>query len=218
MERGTQMFKGKYIVLEGIEGSGKGTQATRLVQWLGDFAKVIKVREPGQTPTGLKIREILLDKNSDLATTEELLLFFADRGMTMRGMIVPALERGEYVVADRSYLSTFAYQIAGRENKGLLPLFEDLLTRVAHKIDLALVLDLPAEQGLAGVNLRQVQTGQAIDRFEQEQIAFHERVRNGYLEGARRYATVTEVIDASVPEEAVWRQVILHVRRHMLDE
>lgn len=212
------MPRGKYIVLEGIEGSGKGAQAKRLTAWLSNFGEVINVREPGETPTGQKIREILLDQESDLDAAEELLLFFADRSMTMRKAVTPALEAGTHVVADRSYLSTFAYQICGRQKDNLTPVFEDLLARTAHKIDLAIVLDLPAELGLERASKRALQIGLGLDRIEQEQFGFHERVRKGYLSGAKGWASSSYVIDASPEEQLVWEQVKLTIKRYLFSE
>ncbi len=172
---------GKFITLEGIDGAGKSTHHAWLVEYLRQRGKkVIATREPGGTPLGEKLRELLLHHPMHLET--EALLMFAARREHLDKVILPALARGDWVVSDRFTDASFAYQGGGRglatdkletlENwvqSGLLP-------------DLTLLFDAPTEIAQA----RLAGTGMAPDRFEQEQQEFFERVRQAYLERAAR--------------------------------
>jgi dTMP kinase len=166
------------IVLEGPEGAGKTTQLKRLADWLGSRdVDVIAVREPGGTPVGDEIRRILLDHpDSDIVPRAEALLFMASRAELIAREIAPALARGEIVLLDRFFLSTYAYQIAGRS----LPEEE---VREANRLatgglvpDLTLLLVLPPEAGLA----RAAQRSAALDRIESTGSAFHGRVSDAF--------------------------------------
>jgi len=172
------MAKGLFIVLEGVEGAGKSTQAALLSAWLdaGGLRHVL-AREPGGTPVGEAIRKIVLDKGDLTMPREtELFLILAARAAFVRGVVRPALERGEVVVADRFDLSTFAYQGYGR---GLdLPEVRraNALATGGLRPDLTLVLDLPVAEGLRRKG------GAAVgDRIEREGESFLTRVREGYL-------------------------------------
>jgi dTMP kinase len=196
---------GGLIVLEGIEGVGKSTQLQRLKARLERSGAVRTVREPGGTPAGDIIRRLLLDPESQLDERAEALLFMASRAQLVAGVIRPALERGDFVLVDRFFLSTYAYQIAGR---GLPE--EDV--RRANALatgglvpDLTLLLDLPADTALARAALRSAQ-----DRIEQSGDAFYERVRSAFVtfatsEWQRNHAEAGPVvlIDASGDEPAV---------------
>jgi dTMP kinase len=196
---------GGLIVLEGIEGVGKSTQLQRLKARLERSGAVRTVREPGGTPAGDIIRRLLLDPESQLDERAEALLFMASRAQLVAGVIRPALERGDFVLVDRFFLSTYAYQIAGR---GLPE--EDV--RRANALatgglvpDLTLLLDLPADTALARAAQRSAQ-----DRIEQSGDAFYERVRSAFVtfatsEWQRNHAEAGPVvlIDASGDEPAV---------------
>lgn len=174
-------MRGKFITLEGIDGAGKSTHHA----WLVDFLRargrnVVATREPGGTPLGEKLREILLNQPMHLET--EALLMFAARREHLDKVILPALERGDWVVSDRFTDASFAYQGGGR---GLArSRLETLEAWVQGDFqpDLTLLFDAPTEVARARLEA----AGNAPDRFEQEQQAFFERVRQAYLDRAAR--------------------------------
>jgi dTMP kinase len=183
------LIKGKFITLEGVDGAGKSTHHTWLVETLRAQGKtVISTREPGGTPLGEKLRAMLLSEPMHPET--EALLMFAARREHIAQVIAPALARGEWVISDRFTDASFAYQGGGR---GLSwDKLKQLEAWVQEELqpDLTFFFDLDvaiARQRLAG-------TGNAPDRFEQEQQAFFERVRAGYLrrveENPARYCRV----------------------------
>ena len=169
-----------FITFEGIEGSGKSTQRERLLEWLDARSiSYISTREPGGTKIGQILRELLLANQSDISSNRtELFLFAADRSEHLNQVILPALERGDWVVCDRYIDSTYAYQYGGREHdeQDILDIIR--LTR-AIEPDLTFLLDLSPEEGLQRAKARA-----KLDRFENEQLSFHERVRNAYLKRA----------------------------------
>jgi len=203
-------IRGKFITFEGPEGSGKTTQAQRLVAALEQAGhKVVYAREPGGTPTGEAIRDILQhDKaGGPISPEAEVLLFAASRAQLIRQVIRPALERGAWVVCDRFADSTTAYQGYGR---GLA--LDQVLAINAFAVagtapDLTILLDLPVSDGFA----RLQQRGGARDRIEREALDFHERVRQGYLELARfepeRWRVVSAAADAEAVAAEVWKRV-----------
>ena len=189
-----------FITLEGIEGAGKTTQLPRLVAFLEQHGHTCVVtREPGGTAIGQKIRSLLLDPdNSDMSPETELFLYAADRAQHVRRLIEPALAEGKTVVCDRFADATEVYQGWAR---GLDMELVQVLNRVAtggRKPDITLLFDLPPEAGLKRAWQRITRNGkEAADcRFENEKMAFHERVRQGYLDLARREPERFVVIDA----------------------
>jgi dTMP kinase len=196
---------GVFITFEGIEGSGKSTQISRLLQHLTEQRRPVTLtREPGGTPIGDQVRRILLDPlNRLLDPTAELLLYAASRAQHLREVIHPALEVGRIVLCDRFSDATIAYQGYGR---GLsVPVIRELdrIVTAGLRPRLTVLLDLPAETGLGrarGRNTSQGLHGEA--RFENEDIAFHSMVRNGYLQLAKEEPERIRVVNAArLPEE-----------------
>lgn len=187
-------MKGKFISFEGIEGTGKSTQAKLLQQsLLGLGYEVILTEEPGGTLISLRIREILLSvDHKNMKPLTELLLYNAARAQHIEEVILPALNRGAVVITDRFTDSTFAYQGYGR---GIDPDLLESIDRIATnglRPDMTMLLDLDVETGLKR-NRRINKT----DRLELEDVEFHKRVRKGYRELASKEPERIKVLDAS---------------------
>ena len=187
------MKKGIFITFEGIEGSGKTTQAKLLAERLKEQGlDVIKTFEPGDTQAGKKIREILLSPSINMNPLTELLLYFSDRVQHVEEKIKPAINQGIIVICDRFTDSTIAYQGYGRGlSVELIEEFNNILLG-NFKPDLTILLDLPAEIGLSRnqrINKR--------DRFEMEDIDFHNKVRDGYLQIAKSDPERFFIVDAT---------------------
>lgn len=167
------------ITFEGIEGSGKSTQSKKLVRHLRcQGYKVIQTREPGGTPIGKSIRQMILDPGQILRhPSAELLLFTVDRLEHIEQLVKPALKEGKIVVCDRYIDSTYAYQHGGRGHA--LSEINQLVGMTDLVPDLTFLLDVPVETGIQRAKSRA-----ALDRFEQEALPFHERVRQEYLRRA----------------------------------
>lgn len=198
-------MRGRFVVVEGVEGAGKTTQVARLADWLSARGRPhLVAREPGGTDVGEAVREVLLDRHDlDVPAETELLLILAARAAFVRRLVEPALERGAVVVADRYEHSSLAYQGYGR---GLDLAEVERLNRFATggiRPDLTLILDVPVEVGLA----RQRNQGGTADRMEREGRAFLERVRNGYLALADRDPSA-RLVDAAAPADEVHRVVV----------
>jgi dTMP kinase len=164
--------RGRLLVLEGVEGAGKSTQAARLQRALESAGRdTLLVREPGGTMLGERIRELLLAGQGDMTPAAEALLFMASRAELVRRAIRPALERGAVVVADRFFLSTYAYQCGGRRLPEPVVREANALATGRLVPDLTLLLRLPPDAGLA----RAAGRG-AADRMERAGADFHERV------------------------------------------
>ncbi|MCX7853370.1 MAG: dTMP kinase [Caldilineales bacterium] len=190
-----------FITFEGIEGSGKTTQMQLLRDWLqARGEQVLATREPGGTAIGDRIRAILLDPNhTEMAAETEILLYSAARAQIVRQIIRPHLEQGWIVLCDRFFDSTLAYQGYGR---GLpLNILRDITAFATGGLvpDLTFYLDLPVEVGLR----RKAQTPAEWTRFEAETLAFHRRVRKGYLELAAAEPRRWVVLDAGQPAELI---------------
>lgn len=208
--------KGLFVTFEGVEGCGKSTQVKRLGRRLrGCGVPLLVTREPGGGRIGSAIRKILLDsRNSGISPLTELLLYEADRAQHMAEVIRPALAGGIWVLCDRFMDATEAYQGVAR---GLSLPFIREMNRVATggvKPDLTFLLDLPAEIGLARARRRNVASNAGTqDRFEREELSFHERVREGYLRIARREKKRFVVIQAHAGETEVATSIYGHVER-----
>jgi dTMP kinase len=201
------MNRGLFITLEGGEGAGKSTSLAFVREFLEQTGKrVLVTREPGGTPLGEKIRELLLHGRDDMHLNTELLLMFAARAEHVARVIRPALAEGTCVVCDRFTDATYAYQGGGRGvAEARIRVLEDWVQQ-GLRPDLTLLLDIPVEQGLGRAGQRS-----APDRFECEKIDFFERVRKCYLAAAAGEPQRIRVIDASrgVPEvQAQLRSVL----------
>jgi dTMP kinase len=197
--------------LEGIEGSGKTTQMQQLSAYFEMRGRsCVLTREPGGTSLGEKIRAILLDPAStELVPTAELLLYMADRAQHINSLIKPGLAEGKVVLCDRYFDATIVYQGFARGlDTGLICelhriLFEDL------KPDITFLLDLAPRIGLARA-WKQLDNGTRAgteSRFEEETISFHEKVRAGYVELARREPERIRVVDGSRDEKKVQEDI-----------
>lgn len=198
------MKKGKFIVIEGGEGSGKDTQVALLRRVLSPDTEY--VYEPGSTNIGKKIRLMLMDTESkDMLPETELLLFYASRAQLVEEKIIPALDEGKNVVSNRFSPSTVAYQIFGRERPSYLPFLKHLEKSVVgeYKPDLCIILDISPEVGLERIKDRKNKT-----RFDEEQLSFHERVRKGYIQAVKELDYKNRIIDASSSPEEVHQKVL----------
>lgn len=196
--------RGQFITFEGTEGVGKSTQIARAADILrGQGIDVEITREPGGTPMAEAIRELLLTpRDESVNETTELLLMFAARAQHLHNRILPALDAGRWVLCDRFTDATFAYQGAGRGVPAERIALLENLVQEDMRPDHVIVLDAPVEIGIA----RAAKRGE-LDRFEQEEIAFFERIRQCYLDRARNCPDHYHVLDASVPLDDVTEQV-----------
>jgi len=200
-----------FITFEGIEGSGKTTQIKLLVAVLqAKGYDCVATREPGATRIGEKIRAILLDSNhTAMLPITELLLYEADRAQHVREVIEPALAANKIVVSDRFFDATTVYQ--GYARRYDLKVIEQVHRMVVGRLkpDLTILLDLPVELGLkrAWQRIKGQVDGAAEDRFEKEALAFHDKVRKGYLTLAALEPERFRVIDASGDPENVHVQI-----------
>lgn len=198
-------MKGIFISLEGIEGSGKSTQARLLFDWLRNRGLgVILTEEPGGTRIGLKIREILLSlEHKNMTPVTELLLYNASRAQHLSEVIRPAIDNGSIVITDRFTDSTLAYQGYGRAIDTDLIFSLDRIATDNLRPDITLLLDFDVEAGLRrnrGIN--------KADRLELETLTFHRRVRRGYLDLAAKEPQRIKLVDASAPIEEVHKKII----------
>jgi len=187
--------QGRFITLEGIDGAGKSTHLSFIADLLTRRGVSVRVtREPGGTRLGEKLRELLLDPKQTVHPDTETLLLFAARQEHLHSVIRPALAAGQCVVCDRFTDATFAYQGWGR---GIdLTKLETLESWVQGQLqpDLTLYFDVPTE-----VARERIEATRTRDRFEQEQQAFFERVRSGYLDRAARHPHRIRILDSQRP-------------------
>ena len=204
--------RGKFITIEGVEGTGKTTQSALLCDYLRRHGiEVVETREPGGTVVGEKIREILLSPaNSALTPASELLLFLAARAQQVAGVVVPALESGKWVVCDRFCDATLAYQ--GRA-RGLGVETVGKLNEVATgglNPDMTILLDLDVETGIRRALAAKKEFAESGngDRMEKENPEFHRRVRDGYLWLAEREPGRIKVIPVTGSIEDVHKIIV----------
>src|SRR4051812_10953301 len=190
--------RGMFLALDGPDGGGKTTQAARLVQWLrAEGRDVVTCRDPGGTPLGDRLRQILLDRDTaPPALRAEMLLYMASRAQLVEEVIRPALDAGRVVVSDRYLLANVVYQ----GYAGGLPVEE--VWRVGEVAtggllpDLTLVLDVPPD-------VAQARVGAPRDRMEEQPEAYRERVRAGFLAAAGSYPAPIVVVDGAAAPDVV---------------
>ncbi|MDO9228736.1 MAG: dTMP kinase [Syntrophales bacterium] len=201
----------RFITFEGGEGSGKTTQIKLAADWLRERGiPALSTAEPGGTPLGRKIRELLLNRGSwTIGAEAELLLFAAARAQHVREIILPALEAGQWVLCDRFADATLAYQGFGRGLDAGFIRTLNAFSAQALKPEMTLLFDLPVEAGLARAKKRAAggRPEAAEDRFEQEERAFHGRIREGYLSIAAAEPERFRIIDGAGSVETVHREV-----------
>jgi len=191
-------LQGKFIVFDGPDGSGKSTQISRFVEWCRSQELTVKeVREPGGTSIGEQIREVLLaTKNVEMTLPCEMLLYMASRAQLMEQEVIPALEKGEIVVADRFISATLVYQgYAG----GLPVHWIEQVGEVALQEkwpDLTIIFDVDCETASKRLN-------PLLDRMELKGQSFHKKVRKGFIALAENEPEKYAIIDSTAPIDAV---------------
>lgn len=197
---------GRLIAFEGTEGAGKSSQLQQTAATLrGEGHRVTVTAEPGSTPLGRHLRELLLhDRTATPVPVAELFLYLADRAQHVAQVIEPALAEGSIVLTDRFFASTIAYQGYGRGLDLVSITRADAWARADLQPHLTLLFDVPVRVGL--------QRARGHDRFHAEIEAFHERVRQGFHAQAAADPDAWYVIDATLPESAVQAQVLTAIR------
>ncbi len=198
--------RGVLISFEGVEGSGKTTQAQALVDWLSHHKiSHIFVREPGSTAVGEAIREILLNSKYRMMHSKcEVLLFLAARSQLTYEKILPSLQQKKVIITDRFADSTFAYQVYARNlPQRLLTVFNRFAT-AGIKPDLTFLVDIDISKGR--------ERGVFDDRMETEDMLYHQRVRDAYLRIARRTKKRIKTLDGTAPIDVLRSEVIGYVK------
>jgi dTMP kinase len=199
---------GKFITLEGIDGSGKSTQLRMLSGALRERGvDPLITFEPGGTPLGRRLRDAFLETEETVTPMAELLLFAADRAQHVEFMIKPALATGRTVISDRYADATFAYQGAGRgfDEKTVNQVIK--LATGGLKPDLTLFFDIPTSLALSRMSARG-ESGEKSNRMDFETVEIYERVRDAYLGIATREPKRFRIVDASGPMEEIQRNVL----------
>ena len=200
-----------FITFEGIEGCGKTTQVNLLVDFLEkENISCIKTLEPGGTDIGQGIRKILLNsKNTHLAPLTELILYAADRAQHVSEVVKPALDQGKWVICDRFFDATVAYQGFGRGMDTELIDFLNSQAAAGVSPDLTILMDCPEDIGLKrALERNKTQNMEDQGRFEKEKMEFHRKVRGGYLNLAEKYKDRFRIIDASRSVDEVRNEII----------
>ena len=207
-----------FLTIEGIEGAGKSTFIGLLEDELVKLGvNFLRTREPGGCALGRQIRPLLLDASQKVSDRAELFLFLADRAQHVADTIRPALERGQWVICDRYADSTIAYQGYGRGmDPEELQKLNDYATGGLWP-DITFLLDLPAEVGLGRALARNGREGltQSEGRFEAEALAFHQRIREGFLARAARWPQRFRVLDAAQTPDAIVAQAMKHLEPYL---
>ena len=213
----SELYKGRLISFEGLDGAGKTTQMRLLEQWLqARNVAFIRTLEPGGTPLGTEIRPLVLNR-PDLAIVPlaESFLFQADRAQHFARLVIPALQEGKLVITDRCYDASIVYQ--GYARGVGVELVEQLSMLATQGIqpDLTILLDLDPSQVHTRTDTTSNQHGQREERnrFDVEAEAFHRRVREGFHMLARKYPARIKVVDASRSVEAIHQEIVELVKK-----
>jgi dTMP kinase len=204
----------RFLVLEGVDGSGKSTQATALLDWLEQKGRhPVHLREPGTTRIGENLRALLLESGRESwHPRTEALLFFAARRELLRQQVQPALEAGHDVICERFTPSTLAYQGQHEADAAFILALDHLVVGPELQPDLVLILDLDPAESLARAGVRAQSDGATLDAMEERGLEFLQAVRQGYLRYAAERAEQSFLLDVSglSPE-----QVQVHLRRRL---
>jgi dTMP kinase len=213
------MPSGRFITFEGGEGSGKSTQARLLADAL--HAKGIDgvlTREPGGSPFAEQVRSLILDPDTaPHSALSEALLFYAARADHLDKVIRPALVAGRWVISDRFSDSTRVYQVeAGGLPLDVFKAFELIVVKLTYP-DLTFILDVPPEVGLSRATTRRLaQALSGEDAYEKRDLAYHTRLREGFLAIAKAEPRRCHVLDATAPEAAIAAEVMAQVERRLM--
>ncbi len=197
--------RGKFIVFEGGEGSGKDTQIEHLQELYKARNDIVFTREPGGTGIGERIRALLMDHNAVHTDAKaEMLLFLAARAQLISEVIAPALDSGKHVICNRFGLSTIAYQIYGRERLQYMDFLRESTKFVVGEYvpNTCVLLNVTPEVGISRTKSRKGE----VTRFDVEKIAFHKRVQEGYLKHVSEFGTPV-IVDADRSVTDVWDEV-----------
>lgn len=201
-----QKLEGKFIVFDGLDGCGKSTQLYMLEQYLVGKLPMLKTRDPGGTPAGECIREMILSgKYGQLALTCELLLFMASRAQLIHELISPALGEGKAVLCDRFLSATCAYQGAGGADIHDILALGDVTVGPCWP-DLTVIIDVPVEVGLA--RLGDLFLGQGLDAMECRPMEFHQQVRKIFLQLPQLYPKPMVIVDGQDQPAAVHQAIL----------
>ena len=201
--------KGYFITLEGGEGAGKSTQARLMHEYLLSLGHEASLtREPGGTPEAEKIRNLIVDRDGgNWSALEETLLFFTARHHHVTHKIKPALNLGQIVICDRFTDSTIAYQGYGRNVDMAVIDFMQGHVMGGFEPDLTFLFDLSVDEGLARSSRRQKYSGSTEDRFENMEVEFHQRMRDGFLELAAKHTHRFVILDATKPIDEIQNEI-----------
>ncbi len=194
-------MQGKFITFEGADGSGKTTQIEKIKKYLEEKGhKCLLTREPGGSKLGNKIREILLHYDGEVDYLSELLLYMADRAQHVKTIILPALKEGMIVLCDRYIDSSVAYQgyARGLDVEQIMEL--NKIATFGIEPDLTIVFDVETQTAIKRL-------GETKDRLEQEGIEFHQKLRYGYLELAKKFPQRISVVNSNLTIEEVFSEV-----------
>jgi dTMP kinase len=209
------MDRGRLISFEGLDGAGKTTQIDLLERWFKEqLLPYIRTREPGGTPQGVEIRNLLFNRSDHTLTPlAEAFLFQADRAQHFATVILPALAQGSHVITDRCFDSSIAYQGAARGVGEALVERLSLIATQDHKPDLTILLDLdPAKVSLrTDITRNPGSFREQPSRFDTESELFQRRLRDAFIGLAQRYPERIKVIDASQTPEQIQREVVKFV-------
>lgn len=200
------MIRPRFITLEGAEGAGKSTQSAMIIDYFKSRKlPVMLLREPGGVKISEKIRAVLLDPaNKQMSDECETLLYMAARAQMVKEILLPAMQKGTHIICDRFLDSTVAYQGA---SNGVDPRIIEQIGSFATagvKPDLTLLFDIDVKKGLSRTNTSK-------DRIEQRAVEYHQRVRAGYLEIAKREPKRVKVIKVDAPKEEIFARVLTYI-------